>query len=566
MFLCSQTPQGVLVDNKRIKLLEASPGLSFLFCFCFQHHKVFWMILRVFSYSRHHSSCLFPLLSPSKHHKVFWMIIGERSLYVTINQQSSQFAHDLTTEGDIESNPGPFVTEEGITTLKPSVWLDDSVVDFYGEYITESSELCQFFRIGNLHAAVSYGDFDTLALEFLNVQNSMRETGKRFLFIPINDGVFRGTATHWTLLVCDIDSTSFFSLDPMYTDSSTQLSFDVLTQNDQVLSTLQEYLRHFGNFSNLGKLPVIKQQTPNDCGPFILMYMQRFVHLASTSDNFQEIMFQVQGYVDYDASEMRKQVLNLIASTHPIPFAILAVSIVHEYFSNNIQAHVQEHSTIVHSTPSHQQMNRSAGTSEIAEHPTVVSSPDETRQVPLTIPNQLIDSNRTRKTRQSRKYPPKKKKFSQKYQILKHQHRGILTQSRPRPILLRSNQIDTLKPNVLLHDSVIDFVGQYIAEKSNLCEFFEVANIQDAINLSQYNIMFAQFREVQLSMEKSSKRHTQKCKKRFLFIPIHDGLFDTTATYWSLLICDIQNKQYFSIDSMCTEDQHSQISNTFITY
>ncbi|KAL0232578.1 hypothetical protein GEMRC1_011325 [Eukaryota sp. GEM-RC1] len=373
-----------------------------------KHHKVFRVIVTGLSYSHYHSSFL------NSH----------------LNQPSSQFVRDLTTDGDIESNPGPFVTEEEITTLKPSVWLDDSVVDFYGEYITENSELCQFFRIGNLHAAVSYGNFDTLALEFLNVQNSMRETGKRFLFIPINDGVFRDTATHWTLLVCDIDSTSFFSLDPMYTDSSTQLSFDVLTQNDQVVSTLQEYLRHFGNFSNLGKLPVIKHQTPNDCGPYILMYMQRFVHLASTSDNFQEILSQVQGYVDYDAFNMRKQVLNLIATTHPIPFAILAVSIVHEYFSNNIQAHVQEHSAIVHSSP---------GTSEIAEHPTAILSPDETRQVPLTIPNQLMDSNLTRKTRQSRKYPPKKKKFSQKYQIIQHQHRGILTQSRPRPLLLRSD-------------------------------------------------------------------------------------------------------------------------------
>ncbi|KAL0248763.1 hypothetical protein GEMRC1_003997 [Eukaryota sp. GEM-RC1] len=400
-----------------------------------KHCKVFRVIVTGLSYSHYHSSFL------NSH----------------LNQPSSQFVHDLTTDGDIESNPGPFVTEEGITTLKPSVWLDHSVVDFYGEYITENSELCQFFLIGNLHAAVSYGDFDTLALEFLNVQNSMRETGKRFLFIPINDGVFGGTATHWTLLVCDIDSTSFSSLDPMYTDSSIQLSFDVSTQNDQVVSTLQVYLRDIGNFSNLGKLPVIKHQTPNDCGPYILMYMQRFVHLASLSDNFQEIMSQVQGYVDYDAFEMRKQVLNLIATTHPIPFAILAVSIVHECFSNNIQAHVQEHSAIVHSTFLQQQMNRSAGTSEIAEHPTVVSSPDETRQVPLTMPNQLIDSNRTRKTRQSRKYPPKKKKFSQKYQILQHQHRGILTQSRPRPLLLRSDQIDTLKPNVLLHDSVIDF-------------------------------------------------------------------------------------------------------------
>ncbi|KAL0246629.1 hypothetical protein GEMRC1_007840 [Eukaryota sp. GEM-RC1] len=294
---------------------------------------------------------------------------------------------------------------------------------------------CANFSVsGNFHAAVSYGDFDTLALEFLNIQNSMREAGKRFLFIPINDGVFRGTATHWTLLVCDIDSTSFFSLDPMYTDSSTQLSFDVLTHNDQVVNRLQEYLRDFGNFSNLGKLPVIKHQTPSDCGPFILMYMQRFVHLASSLDNFQEIMFQVQGYVDYDAVDMRKQVLNLIAFTHPTPFAILAVSIVNEYFSNNTQARVQKRRCMTKETQRNCQ-----------------------ELLPINL-LMIIYSNGTRKRTSSpqfKQHPPKKKKFSQKYQILQHQHRGAPTQSRHRHLILRSrDQIDTLKPNVPLHDSV----------------------------------------------------------------------------------------------------------------
>ncbi|KAL0241379.1 hypothetical protein GEMRC1_006614 [Eukaryota sp. GEM-RC1] len=104
-------------------------------------------------------------------------------VFLQSSLQSSQFLCDLTIDGHIESNPGPFVTQEGITTLKPSVWLDDSVVDFYGEYITENSELCQFFCIGNLHAAVSYGDFDTLALEFLNVQKfNARDWEKVFIY------------------------------------------------------------------------------------------------------------------------------------------------------------------------------------------------------------------------------------------------------------------------------------------------------------------------------------------------------------------------------------------------
>ncbi|KAL0248390.1 hypothetical protein GEMRC1_003626 [Eukaryota sp. GEM-RC1] len=175
----------------------------FFFSHGFSNYSMLFLLLLLLEKVMSSSQSLFCFYD----HKVSTCMV-----FLQSSLQSSQFLRDLTIDGDIESNPGPFVTEEGITTLKPSVWLDDSVVDFYGEYITENSELCQFFRIGNLHAAVSYGNFDTLALEFLNVQNSMRETGKRFLFILINDGVFRGTSTHWTLLVCDIDSTSFFHL------------------------------------------------------------------------------------------------------------------------------------------------------------------------------------------------------------------------------------------------------------------------------------------------------------------------------------------------------------------
>ncbi|KAL0248985.1 hypothetical protein GEMRC1_004219 [Eukaryota sp. GEM-RC1] len=176
MSLCSQTPQGVLVDSKRIKLLEASRGLFFSVLFMFSTPQgvlndtklleaSFFLFVPFVSFM---FSTPQGVLDDTKSIQLleasFFLFFPFVFTFQTPqgvlddNRREIPFAHDLTTDADIESNPGPFVTEEGINTLKPSVWLDDSIVDFYGDYITESSELCQFFRIGNLHAAVSYGD------------------------------------------------------------------------------------------------------------------------------------------------------------------------------------------------------------------------------------------------------------------------------------------------------------------------------------------------------------------------------------------------------------------------
>ncbi|KAL0246822.1 hypothetical protein GEMRC1_008028 [Eukaryota sp. GEM-RC1] len=111
------------------------------------------------------------------------------SLHVLINQQSSQFCHDLTTDGDIESNPGPPLTDDlrdeqlrpvfapnvdNIETLEPNVWVNDDVIDLYGDFLTKSSKCCQYFPINDLLGASGVYDFQLL-LKKIRIPNNINE-------------------------------------------------------------------------------------------------------------------------------------------------------------------------------------------------------------------------------------------------------------------------------------------------------------------------------------------------------------------------------------------------------
>ncbi|KAL0248044.1 hypothetical protein GEMRC1_003283 [Eukaryota sp. GEM-RC1] len=160
--------------------------------------------------------------------------------------------------------------------------------------------------------------------QFREVQLSMEKSSKRhtkkckkrFLFISIHDGLFGTTATHWSLLICDIENKQYFSIDSMCTEDQHSQFSSTLSRIDKVISQLQQFL-FMANFSYIARVPVQQVQTLNDCGPFILMYMNKFVESESTSTNLFEILSKVSNCVVYNALEMRKQILSQIVTTHP---------------------------------------------------------------------------------------------------------------------------------------------------------------------------------------------------------------------------------------------------------
>ncbi|KAL0249413.1 hypothetical protein GEMRC1_004645 [Eukaryota sp. GEM-RC1] len=169
-----------------------------------------------------------------------------------INLQSSQFLRDLTMDGDIESNPGPDLIENhsNIDSLLPHSWLWTTIVDFYGQYITEHSVKCSYLSCEALSLAITEDNLaeeerdrwhlHKLFQETLDLMNSSRPPTKQYLFIPINDGIFNNEATHWTLLICDIKRKRYYSLDPMFTQNQHQKFSDTLGRCEDVIRQFHE--------------------------------------------------------------------------------------------------------------------------------------------------------------------------------------------------------------------------------------------------------------------------------------------------------------------------------------
>ncbi|KAL0248791.1 hypothetical protein GEMRC1_004025 [Eukaryota sp. GEM-RC1] len=211
-----------------------------------KHCKVFRVIVTGLSYLHYHSVCFSSNslgFSVLKHHKVFRVIVTGLSyshyhssfLNSHFNQQSSQFVHDLTTDGDIESNPGPSLTDDlrdeqlrpvpapawdNIDTLKPKVWINDDVIGLYGDFLTQSSHCCQYFPINDMLGAIAVFHYQLLLRKFNYLITTMKEgvPAKRFIFMPVNDGLFGGIPTHWTILVCDIKDRLIYSIDSLFTE------------------------------------------------------------------------------------------------------------------------------------------------------------------------------------------------------------------------------------------------------------------------------------------------------------------------------------------------------------
>ncbi|KAL0249237.1 hypothetical protein GEMRC1_004470 [Eukaryota sp. GEM-RC1] len=263
-------------------------SLLFLFCFCLitQDRQVFMKIfmgpsilksllfLFCFCYSTAYcsGSCCAGCITKSK-----------------INLQSSQFLRDLTMDGDIESNPGPDLIENhsNIDSLLPHSWLWTTIVDFYGQYITEHSVKCSYLSCEALSLAITEDNLaeeerdrwhlHKLFQDTLDLMNSFRPPTKQYLFIPINDGIFNNEATHGTLLICDIKRKRYYSLDPMFTQNQHQKFSDTLGRCEDVI-------RQF----------------------------------------------------EYDALEMRKRILNLIIDTHTGQHRSVAQQILNSILSGEI--------------------------------------------------------------------------------------------------------------------------------------------------------------------------------------------------------------------------------------
>ncbi|KAL0243021.1 hypothetical protein GEMRC1_005584 [Eukaryota sp. GEM-RC1] len=128
-------------------------------------------------------------------------------------------------------------------------------------------------------------------------------------------------------------------------DQHSQFS-NTLSRIDNVISQLQQFLFDMANFSYTARVPVQQVQTLNDCGLFILMYMNKFVECESTSTSLFEILSQVANCIVYNALEMRKQILSQIVTTHPDEYrqyvCTHAQGILNEFYTDEIESPVNQ--------------------------------------------------------------------------------------------------------------------------------------------------------------------------------------------------------------------------------
>ncbi|KAL0245310.1 hypothetical protein GEMRC1_009389 [Eukaryota sp. GEM-RC1] len=198
------------------------------------------------------------------------------------------FPKNLTADGDIESNPGP-LSKDSLEYLNPGQWIDDDALSEYSKHLFKEANLdreCYVITPGEM-----WSDFFTDGY-CQNKIDDARERSTRYFDVPLNDAMNTtggSGGVHWGLMVIDYaETTRYFSV------------VDELCRKVTL---------------NVQRLNITKTQTPNDCGIYVIGYIQKFVELISRDRinlsliSIERALIQVNN--ELNAADLRKQIQKL---------------------------------------------------------------------------------------------------------------------------------------------------------------------------------------------------------------------------------------------------------------
>ncbi|KAL0246777.1 hypothetical protein GEMRC1_007984 [Eukaryota sp. GEM-RC1] len=229
------------------------------------------------------------------------------------------FPKDLTADGDIESNPGP-VTQEAINSVYPHQWVDDEAIVEYCKVIFQEAELdfeSMFIHPTTWLQYIVSPDVPLDQWLLTKIQRNQR-TNSKYLFVPLSDTMTRNanysregvTGSHWGLAIIDCCEKEWIFIDPMLT--SEDMSKSMVKSAVDILS---EVLVPWGYVFRY--VPVTKTQSANDCGVYVIAYIQKYVELFKRLTYVPPLMYLetylVQVNNELQADIFREKILDVLS-------------------------------------------------------------------------------------------------------------------------------------------------------------------------------------------------------------------------------------------------------------
>ncbi|KAL0233075.1 hypothetical protein GEMRC1_011822 [Eukaryota sp. GEM-RC1] len=229
------------------------------------------------------------------------------------------FPKDLTADGDIESNPGP-VTQEGVNSVYPNQWVDDEAIVEYCKVIFQEAGLD--FESMFIHPTtwLQYIVSPDVPLDqwLLTKIEKNQITNSKYLFVPLSDTMTRNsnysregvTGSHWGLAIIDCCEKEWIFIDPMLTtvDMSKSMVKSAVDILSEVLMPLEYVFRY---------VPVTKTQSANDCGVYVIAYIQKYIELFKRLMYVPSLMYMesdlVQVNIELQADIFREEILEVLS-------------------------------------------------------------------------------------------------------------------------------------------------------------------------------------------------------------------------------------------------------------
>eukprot|EP01117_Protostelium_nocturnum_P012546 TRINITY_DN4622_c0_g1_i1.p1 TRINITY_DN4622_c0_g1~~TRINITY_DN4622_c0_g1_i1.p1 ORF type:complete len:223 (-),score=74.82 TRINITY_DN4622_c0_g1_i1:33-701(-) len=198
--------------------------------------------------------------------------------------------------------------EEDVQLLEKPNWLNDNLISFYFEYLTFQVFEKEKNRFLFVHPSTVFM-FQFLSTEEMKeIMNSLSFQDKEFIFLPINNNsnVERTGGSHWSLLLFESKTSTFFHFDSCQSINSSPATV-IANQFGKLFSTKTKYQ----------SINCPQQKNGHDCGIFLLAFsfilaqnISNGIHLERSllKDQQEGIFYRVPLYV----KSLRKQIKSII--------------------------------------------------------------------------------------------------------------------------------------------------------------------------------------------------------------------------------------------------------------
>eukprot|EP00455_Lapot_gusevi_P030704 TRINITY_DN3306_c0_g1_i3.p1 TRINITY_DN3306_c0_g1~~TRINITY_DN3306_c0_g1_i3.p1 ORF type:complete len:222 (-),score=31.35 TRINITY_DN3306_c0_g1_i3:46-711(-) len=204
------------------------------------------------------------------------------------------------------------VYSSDLVLLRPPNWVNDSIITFWLQYLQHSTFAQRndflFVTPGSVFILVHENDPEDLA----STINGLEFPGKSLVFLPINNNgsLERVGGSHWSMLVCDMTTSSFLHFD----SASSENAYVARRLAKKLAPHMPDEAKESRGWA-YSEIPSPQQKNGYDCGVYAMAFAEKVAELFNLENSLANSQTYLADSISAaNVSQKRQQIRDTIQS------------------------------------------------------------------------------------------------------------------------------------------------------------------------------------------------------------------------------------------------------------